>query len=93
MRRENGAPGDIWIWVANAAADLIADILGMGDDSYTPVGLTITAAEMENPPPVKEYRCAADPRVLRYTHARTTLCTDDAGDIGQITAVFRVEPV
>jgi hypothetical protein len=90
-RKEAVASGDLFEWLANAAADLIFEVLGMGDDPYTTVGLTITAAEMENPPPVMEYRCWADPRVLPYTHARTTLSRDDGGDTGQITAVFRVE--
>ena len=93
MRQESGASTDIFVWLANAVSDLITDILGMGDDSFTPVGLNITAAEMENPPPVHSYQCASDPRVLYYTHSRTTLCTDDAGDVGQITALFRVEAI
>jgi hypothetical protein len=90
LRSEALASSSLKDWLITAVADLINDLLGMGDDPYNMVGFTIAAAEMQTLPPLRQYRCWSDTRMVEFTHSRMTTCRDDAGDVGQITALFSV---
>jgi hypothetical protein len=92
LSAESLASSSLKDWMIDGAGDLINDLLGMGDDPYNPVGFTIYASEMQSVPPLRQYRCWSDPRVIDHTHARKTTCRDDGGDLGQITALFSVRP-
>jgi hypothetical protein len=90
---ESAAAGSLWDWLITAGGDVIDHILGLGDDPYNPAGLTITAEEMRQIAPEQTYTCWNDPRSIPYTHRRTITGTDDGGDVGQITVLFRVRSV
>ncbi|MFB1487707.1 MULTISPECIES: hypothetical protein [unclassified Thiocapsa] len=94
MTNESLVSSSLQNWIINGAADLINDLLGMGDDPYNPVGFTITANQMQNIPPMLQYRCSSDPRVINFTQGLSRMMTgrDDAGDVGQITALFSIRP-
>lgn len=92
LKVESTSANDLKIWILDAVGGLIADLLGMGDDPYNPVGFTIASAEMTNIPALRQYRCSSDPKLLNWTHSRMSTCRDDGDDIGQITALFRVRP-
>lgn len=77
-------------WLIDGIGDLVNDVLGLGDDLYNPVGLTITAAEMRQFPPLQTYHCWSDTRTIPFTHSRTVTCRDDGGDPGQVTMLFLV---
>lgn len=89
---EAQANGDLVRWLLNAAADGIAELLGLGDDPYNEQGMTITADQMQRDLAAKTYRCWSDPHTIEYTHALTCDGYDDAGDHGRITLLFRVRP-
>lgn len=92
LQAESASSSDLKTWLIEETGGLIADVLGMGDDPYNPVGFTIPSAEMLNIPPLRQYRCSSDPKLLNWTHSRMSTCRDDADDIGQISALFRVRP-
>ncbi len=87
------ASSNLYKWALGGAAALITWIFGLKDDPYNPGTFMIPAADMLRIPPVREYRCAKDPRVLRYTHRITVQGRDDGGDLGVITALFLVRAV
>jgi hypothetical protein len=94
LNSESIASSSLQDWMLTGVADLINEILGMGDDAYNPVGFTITAAQMQNIPPMLQYRCSSDPRVINFSQglSRMATCRDDGGDVGQITALFSIRP-
>lgn len=92
LNTENLASSSLKGWLITGVADIVNAILGMGDDPYNPVGFTITAAELQAIPPLRQYRCSSDPRTLNFTdpHRHIATCRDDGGDVGQISALFSV---
>jgi hypothetical protein len=93
LKGESSSEDSLTGWLVGAAGDLVNNVLGMGDDPYNTIGINISAEQMMNIPPTSHFRASDDPRVIDYTDTliRTTFGHDDAGDIGQITAVFLLQ--
>jgi hypothetical protein len=93
MQAEDSSTNGLKEWLVDGVGGFIADFLGLGDDVYNPVGFTIRHEEMRNPGPMRQYRCSSDPKILNFNISRMTTCTDDGGDLGQISALFSVRPL
>lgn len=89
--KESGADEAIHRWINSGVQSFFDRILGTGNDPYAVGVLSIPAAEMVNIPPIQQYRCQADARVVDYTHKRTVSGRDDGSDLGQITLLFTVK--
>lgn len=87
---EQISQGSFGGWLRNAAADLITDLFGLSDDPYNPGGVVITAEEMTSPPPLMVAGHQLDNKVIMYTHRVDMSGIDDAGDVGNCSAYFRV---
>lgn len=74
------------------AQDLIDWIFGTGDDPYDQGHLSISGTEMMNPPPMKQFKCWDDPKLVDYTHQVIIEGYDDGGDRGVIALLFSVKP-
>lgn len=79
-------------YAEEGAQDLLDWIFGTGDDPYGVGHLSISGTEMMNPPPIKQFKCWDDPKLVDYTHQVIVEGYDDGGDRGVIALLFSVKP-
>lgn len=79
-------------YAEQGAQDLLDLIFGSGDDPYGVGHLSISGTEMMNPPPLKQFKCWDDPKLVDYTHQVIVEGYDDGDDRGVIALLFSVKP-